>query len=261
MTSPIPSETEPPRDAEYWARRASGLQLAAVPSGAINLNVEGRKALGPLQGFGPLWQKTYRVRLSGVTVSPRRVIRVWKERFPAFWPSGHHFYGSLGGLAPGEVVLLNLSVAGGMPLSTGVLVLYADDESFTFATPQGHMFAGWLTFSAYEEDGCTVAQVQALIRTNDPLYELAFRLGAGKDEDTFWQHTLRSLAAHFGIQGQVQTHFVCIDPRMQWSHAKNIWHSAVIRTTFYLPVLLLRWPVRKMRTFLRRKSAERRGTF
>jgi hypothetical protein len=261
MTSMIPPQTEQPLDAEYWARRASGLQLAAVPSGAINLNVEGRKAIGPLQGFGPLWQKTYRVRLSGVTVAPRRVIQVWKERFPKFWPKGHRFYGSLGGMAPGEVALLNLSVAGRMPLSTGVLVLYADDESFTFATPQGHMFAGWLTFSAYEEEGCTVAQVQALIRTNDPLYELAFRLGAGKDEDAFWQQTLRALAAHFGIQGQVQTHFVCIDPRMQWARAKNIWHNAAIRTTFYLPVVLLRWSARKLRAGWRRKPAARRDTF
>lgn len=257
MTSLIPSQTEQPLDAEYWARRASGLQLAAVPSGAINLNVEGRRAIGPLQGFGPLWQKTYRVRLSGVTAAPRRVIRVWKERFPRFWPEGHRFYGSLSGLVPGEVALLNLSVAGGMPLSTGVLILYADEESFTFATPQGHMFAGWLTFSAYEEDGCTVAQVQALIRTNDPLYEVAFRLGAGRDEDTFWQHTLRSLAAHFGVHGQVQTHVVCVDPRMQWARAKNIWHNAAIRTTCYLPLLPLRWSLRKVRKFLRRKSSAR----
>ena len=35
-----------------------------------------------------------------------------------------------------------------MPLSTGVLVLYADDESFTLMTPQGHVFAGWITFSS-----------------------------------------------------------------------------------------------------------------
>jgi hypothetical protein len=251
MTSLIPSETEPPRDAEYWARRASGLQLAAVQSGAMNLNVEGRKAIGPLQGFGPLWQKTYKVRLSGVNAPPRRVIRVWKERFPRLWPKGYRFYGSLGGLAPGEVVLLNLSLAGGMLLSTGVLVLYADDLSFTFATPQGHMFAGWVTFSASEEDGCTVAQVQALIRTNDPLYELAFRLGAGKGEDRFWQQTLRNLAAHFGVNGQVHTQFVCIDPKMQWARAKNIWHNAAIRTTLMLPFW---WPLRRGRKLLRKAA-------
>ena len=39
-----------------------------------------------------------------------------------------------------------------MKLSTGVMVLYADDESFTLMTPQGHMFAGWITFSATERD-------------------------------------------------------------------------------------------------------------
>ena len=37
-----------------------------------------------------------------------------------------------------------------MKLSTGVMVLYADDESFTLMTPQGHMFAGWITFSRHE---------------------------------------------------------------------------------------------------------------
>ena len=36
-----------------------------------------------------------------------------------------------------------------MKLSTGVMVLYADEESFTLMTPQGHMFAGWITFSAH----------------------------------------------------------------------------------------------------------------
>jgi hypothetical protein len=34
-------------------------------------------------------------------------------------------------------------VGGGMKLSTGVFVLYADEDSFTFMTPQGHMFAGF----------------------------------------------------------------------------------------------------------------------
>jgi hypothetical protein len=42
-----------------------------------------------------------------------------------------------------------------MRLSTGVMVIYADDKSFTFMTPEGHMFAGWITFSAMEQDGAT----------------------------------------------------------------------------------------------------------
>jgi hypothetical protein len=27
------------------------------------------------------------------------------------------------------------------------MVLFADDVSFTLMTPEGHMFAGWITFS------------------------------------------------------------------------------------------------------------------
>ena len=59
-----------------------------------------------------------------------------------------------------------------MKLSTGVMVLYSDEESFTLMTPQGHMFAGWITFSATERDGATVAQVQVLMRAADPICEL-----------------------------------------------------------------------------------------
>ena len=51
--------------------------------------------------------------------------------------------------------MLDLAMPGGLKLSTGVLVLYADDESFTLMTPQGHMFAGWITFSAFDDGGVT----------------------------------------------------------------------------------------------------------
>jgi len=40
-------------------------------------------------------------------------------------------------------------------VSTGVLVIYEDEESFSFMTPEGHIFAGMITFSSYEdEQGC-----------------------------------------------------------------------------------------------------------
>jgi hypothetical protein len=48
--------------------------------------------------------------------------------------------------------------------------MYADDESFTPMTPQGHMFAGWITFSAYLQQGVTVAHAQVLMRVSQPLY-------------------------------------------------------------------------------------------
>jgi hypothetical protein len=249
--SPNPSNeeqvTKQPRDAAYWAIQASTFKITHVPSGALNLNVEGRQALSPLQGFGQMWQKTYRVHLEGATIQPSEVIKTWKENFPKFWPKGNRFYAPLTGIAPGEVALLNLTISGGMPLSTGVLVLYADDESFTLMTPQGHMFAGWITFSAYEVDGCTVAQAQVLIRANDPVYEIAFRLGGAKQEDKFWEYTLTSLAEYFGVKAEVQTRRTCVDPKLQWSQAKNIWHNSAIRTTMYTMSTPIRWVGRSFR--------------
>jgi hypothetical protein len=225
-----------------WAQPVSRLTVSNVPAGAVNLNVHGRHIVGPLQGFGQMWQKIYQVRLSGSQVAPTEVIRTWKENFPKFWPQGNNFYAPLTSITPGEVAVLNLTLPGGMPLSTGVRVIYADDESFTFMTPEGHMFAAMITFSAYEEEGITVAQVQPLLRANDPLYEIGMRLGfAHKMEDEFWRATLRSLAAHFGVNGQVQQRTTLVDPRVQWREAKNIWQNAAVRSGIYTVGAPLRW--------------------
>jgi len=230
-----------------WAKPVSRLAKANLPEGAVNLNVAGRQVVGPLQGFGQLWQKTYHVRLGAADVTPVQVISAWKENFPSFWPPGNQFFGPLTGIKPGEVAVLNLAGPGGVSgpsgvpvISTGVLVIYADEESFSFMTPQGHMFAAIITFSAYDDDG-TVAQVQALVRASDPLYELTFRLGFGhKMEDDFWHQTLENLAAHFGVKGQVGQKVTLVDPRVQWSEARNIWHNAAIRTAIYMPVAMVR---------------------
>ena len=188
-----------------------------------------------------MWQKTYWVRLSNVEITPAEVIRNWKEKFQTYWPEGNRFYAPVTGIAPGEVAVLNLSTPGGITLPTGVMVIYADEESFTFMTPEGHIFSGWITFSAFQSDGCTVAQAQILMRPNDPLYELGFRLGGSKAEDAFWIQTLESLAEHHGVKGQVQMTATCVDPRLQWSQAKNIWHNAAIRSTFYSVFAPARW--------------------
>ena len=101
---------------------------------------------------------------------------------------------------------------------------------------------GWITFTAFEEDGCTVAQVQVLIRPSDPLYELTFRLGIGhKTEDDFWKHTVEAVAAHFGVAGQAQQQTTLVDPKVQWSQWKNVWHNSAIRTGLYLAVAPFRW--------------------
>jgi hypothetical protein len=134
----------------------------------------------------------------------------------------------LTGIEPGEVALIRASVTGGLKLSTGVMVMYSDEESFTLMTPQGHMFAGWITFSSYDDAGA-VAQIQVLIRAQDPLSELGLALGGHRQENRFWEQTLENLAAHLGAAGTVVTQVVCVDRRRQWSMAGNIRHSVAIR--------------------------------
>src|SRR4030095_9429674 len=156
-----------PRAAGNWSKPVIRLNVSEVPEGAVNLNVEGRRLASPIQGFGKMWQKTYQVRLPAGRASAPEVIATWKQRFPDFWPEGNRFYGPLTGIAPGEVALLNMTMPGKMKLSTGVMVLYANEESFTLRTAEGHMFAGWITFSATAAGDETVAQAQVLMRASD----------------------------------------------------------------------------------------------
>jgi hypothetical protein len=239
-----------PRDAAFWAKRVEKLEVSDVPTGAANVNVHGRHEVGALQGFGPLWQKTYRVSLTNIEVTPAEVVRVWKERFPEFQPAQSRFYPSLAGVAPGEVLLINASLQG-MPVYTGVRVIYADDESFTVMTPEGHPESGWNTFSAYEEDGRTVAQIQSLARSNDPVYEIGFRLVGSTEQERIWTHVLKSLAAHFGVNEPVYLEKTCVDPKVQWSQAKNVWYNAGARSMLYTMTAV---PRRWIRGLTRRRN-------
>jgi hypothetical protein len=212
-----------------WAEPVDRLARPAAPESALNLNVAGRRVAGPIQGFGRLWQKTYRVDL-GPDHAPAEVVGRWKACFGDCWPDGNRFYAPLTGLEPGEVALLNLSMPGGLELSTGVLVLYADAESFTLMTPEGHQFAGWITFSASRaSDGRTVAQAEVLMRAGDPLYELGMTLGGHRVEDRFWAQTLTALAAQFGLDhAAIEARAVCVDRRRQWNRAGNVRYNAIL---------------------------------
>jgi hypothetical protein len=74
------------RDAAFWAKRVGRLEVSDVPEGVVNLNVQGRREVGALQGFGKLWQKTYGVCLEGAAATPVGVVEAWKENFDKFWP-------------------------------------------------------------------------------------------------------------------------------------------------------------------------------
>jgi hypothetical protein len=225
-------EAPPSRDGAHWAKPVDRLSAQGVAGAGLD-SVTGKRVNSPLQGFGQLWQKTFRVPLEGSTMSPQEVIAVWKERFATFWPKTGRFYAPLAGIVPGEVALLEIAPLPGAPVkfSTGVMVIYADDESFTFISPEGHMLSGWITFSAHRDGDVTVAQVQALERTSDPIDELGLMFGGNRMNNRFWEETLRNVARAMGTaEAVVVTEVVCIDKRRQWRKATNIRNSITLRT-------------------------------
>ena len=79
------------------------------------------------------------------------------------------------------------------------MVLYADDESFTFMTPEGHTLSAWITFSAHRDgDGRPSprrrpSSARPTRSTSSPTCSAANRLN-----DRFWRQTLENLARHVG---------------------------------------------------------------
>jgi pyruvate/2-oxoglutarate dehydrogenase complex dihydrolipoamide dehydrogenase (E3) component/anti-anti-sigma regulatory factor len=189
ITGPNPVHSlcadEPIRNLKQWAQPAAAISIDAPITGARNLNVNGRRAVGPVNGFGQLCQIIFRLYIKGEAITPEAAIAALKQNFPSFQPSFNRFYPYPAGIAPGEIVLIDAMTPGG-PVSTGVMVLYADDRSFTFCCPQGHPESGFVTFSAHEDDGRTIVQVLGLARANDPLYEAAYSLMGSKIQGRIW---------------------------------------------------------------------------
>jgi hypothetical protein len=231
-----------------WAPPVARLTVSEVPAGALNLNIDGRQVAGALQGFGQLWQKTYQIRLPGVDLAPGEVMRQWKENFGRFQPPENRFYPTMAGIKPGEVLFIEGKVPAVrgtpriLPVATGVMILYVDEESFTVMTPEGHPESGWNTFSVFEEGGSQVAQIQSMARATDPIYEFYFRyLGSSEQQEQIWVHVLSQLAGHFGVRGQVTVTKTLIDSRVQWSEVRNIRKNAGISTVLYKLTAPLRW--------------------
>lgn len=203
-----------------------------LPADALDINVNGNETASPDDGFGQLWRKRYRVLLGNV--APETVIQTWRDRFGEFWPAGNRFVQPLTGLKKGEVALADLDMPAGTRLSTGIVVLDTSPTSFTFGTPEGHILAARITFSAVEEAGTTIGEVDVLLRPSDPIFEVAFLLGGQQREDRFWLDTLTNLARHFGSTATPTVETEKLDTRRHWLNATNIVDNAYLRTGLYM---------------------------
>ena len=232
--------SDDPRNAANWAKKVDRLHVTDEVK-AVGYNIEGRRVAGPQQGFGKLWQRISIADL-GPGVSPQAVVADWRANFGTYWPAGARFHGNLTGIAPGDVAPLETG-----PVTTGILVLYADEVSFTFMTPEGHMFAAMITFSAEEVETGTRARIDILLRTSDPIFEAGWFM-IKPTEDRFWAGTLRNLAAAHGVPDPAITQTTeCIDSRRIWKHWRNVLHNAGIRTVWHTARAALRRPRRRSR--------------
>jgi hypothetical protein len=210
-----------------WAAKVDRLHVDDDRK-AVAFNVEGRRVAGPQQGFGPLWDRTFSVVL-GDAISPELLVKDWRQRFGTFWPKSATFYGSITAIQAGDVAPLTAS-----GITTGVLVIYADDTSFTYMTPEGHMFAGMITFSARSEpDRGTVAEIRMLVRPADVLWVMVWPIGKGM-EGTFWKGTLTNLAAAHDVTGvAVQEVTVCVDRGLLWKNWTNVFRNGALATVLH----------------------------
>lgn len=222
-----------PKDESNWAEPIERFHVEGEVEGAHTGNVEGRRPIGPLQGFGRLWEKSYEVTIPGHT--PEEIISIWKKRFPDFWPPSNKFYAPTAGISPGEIAMIS-GGRGPAKINTGVRVIYADERSWSYMNPEGHPWAGIITFSAHEDDESddpsSVARIHLFVRANDPLYEAGFMLYGSRAEDKVWSYTLTQLAGHFDSDGAVSMKANLIDRKRQWNQFGNIWKNSMIRTFF-----------------------------
>ncbi len=229
---PAPTDREicPPTE---WACGLGHVPEVGPDGVPLPVNVAGRAAATPMDGFGQLWHKVYQLRLAGIETSAQTAAGYLHAHLGELWPPGNHLrlLGVERALIPGAVGHIQLKLPGGAPLSTGVRVLHRSSTSLTLVTLAGHMEAGWITFAAYAAGGTTVVRVESLARTGDPLYEVGFKLFGHGQQEGFWRYTLTALAGNLGVAPRVQVIRTLVDPTRNWSGASNLTANAALRTS------------------------------
>ncbi len=208
-------------DEGTWAKAVDRLHVHESHK-HVAFNLEGRRVAGPHQGFGSLWDRTFAIPL-GDAVGHEALIADWRARFGEFWPKSATFH-AITSIQAGDVAPLTAGA-----VTTGVLVIYADETSFSYMTPEGHMLAAMITFSARTDEGMgTLAEIRMLVRPADPAWQLFWPI-VKRMEARFWKHTLVNLAAAHGVTGVTPTErSVCVDRKWQWRNWTNVFRNGAV---------------------------------
>jgi hypothetical protein len=201
-----------------------------LPDAPLPELVEGREVILPVQGFGQLWRKRYRVWFTSEKTEDE-VLGDWREHFDELWPVSQDFYEPPDGIKPGGVAVARIQLSG-MPLVAGLRVIDSGSQAFTLGTTEGHMFAGLIRFSVEREGAHLIAEVQATLRASDPLYEAGLMMGGDRREDAFWRQTLRRVARRYGEFSRLEQEHRLIDGERRWAGIRNLRYNAAVLTPF-----------------------------
>jgi len=201
----------------------------------------------PDDGFGRLWRKQYWIELDLPEISPEQILADWRDHFDAFWPGDNRLYAELRKLRPLDLAEMDIEVAPGARITSGVVLLYSRPDAFALITPKGHMFNGVITFGVRSRDRARVAEIDIRMRASDPLFEIGMALFGHRQEDRFWTGTLHNLGLHWQQDCHVHQSAQVVDRHRHWNRAINVWHNAAIRS-------LLGRGATRVRAILRREG-------
>jgi len=164
----------------------------------------------PGDGHGPLFHRVYRTRIRETATTPETLIaRVAADPdcvAPTEFASFQKVRGDRGEMNVGDEYVVHMA----SPWDGPVRVVERTPTCFRLVTLEGHLEAGQIRFSAREEDGMVVFEIESWARSAGPLVHLLYdRLRMAKEVQVhMWTSMLQRIADTAGgrVTGGIDIH-------------------------------------------------------
>ena len=158
------------------------------------------RSKGLADGAGPMFHRRFSVQIQGSSLGPEELIDAVTTNLNKAAPSEaavfHKTLGAEGVVEAGDEYLVQMPG----PWDGPVRVVHRDATSFRFATLHGHLEAGQIQFSAFDDGDLLGFEVEAWSRAGDQLADLLYsRLRLAKEiQLNMWVHFCLRAAAIAG---------------------------------------------------------------
>ena len=164
----------------------------------------------PGDGAGPLFHRTYRVRIRDSDLSPEELLRRVAGDPDAVAPSEFATFRKLDGSERRMDVNDEYVVRMAGPWDGPVRVAERGESMFRLVTLEGHLEAGQIEFRTHEEDGLVVFEIESWARSRDRLTDVLYdRLRMSKEVQLhMWTSTLERIVKLSGgsTSGGIEIH-------------------------------------------------------